>query len=513
MDAVNDMQTIPLRTAIAVGGYAVAIVVALYFWFLRSYASDHSGQRNHLPSVPEVPGVPVLGNLLQLKEKNPYMTFTKWAETYGPIFSVRTGATSMVVVSSNDIAKEVLVTKFASMTTKKLSNALKVLTEDKTMVSMSDYNDYHKTAKRHILTAVLGPNAQKKHRVHRDTMMENVSNELHTLFKNFPNKEVNLRKIFQSELFGLGMKQTMGKDLESLYVEDLETTMKRDEIFQVLVVNPMMSAIEVDWREIFPYFRWVPNKSFEYKMHQMYTRRKVVMKALIQEHIKRIASGQNLNSYIDYLLLEAQTLTDKELRMSLWEPIIESTNTTMVAIEWAMYELAKNPKMQDCLYAEIQSVCGSEKITEENLCQLSYLYAVFQETLRRHCPVPIIPLRYVHEDTVLGGYHLPAGTKVMINIYGCNMEKIVWENPEEWNPERFLNQKEGMDLYKTMGFGGGKRACAGSLQAMLISCVGIGRLVQEFEWRLKDEVEEDASTHGLTTKKLHPLLAIIKPRK
>ncbi|CAH1454374.1 unnamed protein product [Lactuca virosa] len=512
MDGVIDMQTIPLRTAIAIGGTAVALVVALYFWFLRSYTSP-SHHSNHLPPVPEVPGVPVLGNLLQLKEKKPYMTFTKWAEMYGPIYSIRTGATSMVVVSSNEIAKEVVVTRFPSISTRKLSYALKVLTEDKSMVAMSDYNDYHKTVKRHILTAVLGPNAQKKYRAHRDTMMENVSNELHAFFEKNPNQEVNLRKIFQSELFGLAMKQALGKDVESIYVKDLETTMKREEIFEVLVVDPMMGAIEVDWRDFFPYLKWVPNKSFENIIHRMYTRREAVMKALIQEHKKRIASGENLNSYIDYLLSEAQTLTDKQLLMSLWEPIIESSDTTMVTTEWAMYELAKNPHMQDRLYEEIQSVCGSKKITEENLSQLPYLYAVFQETLRKHCPVPIMPLRYVHENTVLGGYHVPAGTEVAINIYGCNMDKKVWENPEEWNPERFLNEKESMDLYKTMAFGGGKRVCAGSLQAMVISCIGIGRLVQDFEWKLKDEAEEDVNTLGLTTQKLHPLLALINPRK
>lgn len=93
------------------------------------------------------------------------------------------------------------------------------------------------------------------------------------------------------------------------------------------------------------------------------------------------------------------------------------------------------------------------------------------------------------------------------------MDKKVWENPEEWNPERFLSEKESMDLYKTMAFGGGKRVCAGSLQAMVISCIGIGRLVQDFEWKLKDDAEEDVNTLGLTTQKLHPLLALINPRK
>ena len=84
----------------------------------------------------------------------------------------------------------------------------------------------------------------------------------------------------------------MGKDVESIYVNDLETTMKRDEIFQVLVVDPMMGAIEVDWRDFFPYLKWVPNKTFENIIHRMYTRREAVMKALIHEHKNRIASGQ-----------------------------------------------------------------------------------------------------------------------------------------------------------------------------------------------------------------------------
>ena len=57
-------------------------------------------------------------------------------------------------------------------------------------------------------------------------------------------------------------------------------------------------------------------------------------------------------------------------------------------------------------------MCGSDKITEEKLCQLPYLSAVFHETLRKHSPVPVIPLRYVHEDTELGGYYVPAGSEV-----------------------------------------------------------------------------------------------------
>ncbi|CAI9281802.1 unnamed protein product [Lactuca saligna] len=498
--------------ALAFGGPAAAVAGGISLLFLKSFLSQQPGNPNHLPSVPAVPGVPLLGNLLELKEKKPYKTFTKWAETYGPIYSIKTGATSMVVVNSNQLAKETMVTRYDSISTRKLSKALQILSADKAMVVMSDYDDYHKTVKRNLLTSILGPTAQKRHRAHRDAMADNLSRKLHALAPNSPHEAINLRQIFQSELFTLAFKQTFGRDIQSIYVGDLGTTMTRDEMFQILVVDPMMGAAEVDWRDFFPYLKWIPNTKFEETIEQMYIRRKAVMKAVIQEHRKRIDSGENLDSFIDYLLSEAQPLTDTQLLMSLWEPIIETADTTMVTTEWAMYELSKHPNKQQRLYNEIRNVCGSEKITEEKLCKMPYLSAVFHETLRVHSPAAIIPLRYVHENTELGGYHVPAGTELAVNIYGCNMEREIWENPEEWSPERFLAENEPINLQKTMAFGAGKRVCAGAMQAMLIVCVGIGRMVQEFEWRLKDDVGEDVNTLGFTTQKLNPMLAVIKPR-
>jgi ent-kaurene oxidase len=103
--------------------------------------------------------------------------------------------------------------------------------------------------------------------------------------------------------------------------------------------------------------------------------------------------------------------------------------------------------------------------------------------------------------------------QIAINIYGCNMDKKRWENPEEWKPERFLDGKyDPMDLHKTMAFGAGKRSCAGALQASLIASATIGKVAQEFEWRLKDGEEEHVDTVGLTTRKLQPLHVMIKTR-
>ncbi|BFG17893.1 hypothetical protein CerSpe_041670 [Prunus speciosa] len=506
---LQDFQALPFAIPVALGALSL-----LFLFSIKGLIFTKKSAFSQLPSVPVVPGLPVVGNLLQLKDKKPYKTFTKWAEKYGPIYSIRTGASTVVVLNTTDVAKEAMVTRYSSMSTKKLSKALKILTCNKCMVAISDYNDFHKMIKRYILTNVLGANAQKRHRSHRDTMRENVASRLHAHVKNAPQEAINFRKIFEYELFGISLKQAIGKNIEdSIYVEELGTTLSRDEIFKVLVLDIMEAAIDVDWRDFFPYLRWVPNKSLEMKIQRLYTRRSAVMNALIDDRKKGIASGEELNCYTDYLLSEAKTLTSEQIAMLLWETIIETADTTLVTTEWAMYEIAKDSNRQGRLYQEIQNVCGSNKITEEHLSQLPYLSAVFHETLRKHSPAPIVPLRYAHEDTQLGGYYVPAGSEIAINIYGCNMDKNQWESPGEWKPERFLEPKyDPMDLYKTMAFGAGKRVCAGSLQAMLIASTTIGRLVQEFEWKLRDGEEENVDTVGLTTHKLHPLHAILKPR-
>ncbi|KAK1389377.1 Ent-kaurene oxidase, chloroplastic [Heracleum sosnowskyi] len=507
MDLVQLLYSLstPVGTAlvIAVGG--------LSLWFLKLFV-DHQWKSNtKLPPLPKVPGLPLIGNLLQLKEKKPHKTFTKWAETYGPIYSIRTGSNTLVVLNSNDVVKEAMVTRFPAISTRKLSKAVKVLTSDKSIVAISDYNEFYKTTKRHVLTHLLGPIAQKRCRMHRDALIENTSDQLHAFSKNCPLEAINFRELFQLGLFGLAMKQTLGKDVDSVYVEELRATLSRQEMLECLVLDILVGAIDVDWRDFFPYLNWIPNRNFEKRIEQMDLRRMEVLKSLIQK--TKIQSASKEECYLDYLESEGKMLSERQIRMLLWEVIIATSDTPVVATEWAIYELARDSKRQDRLYEEISRVCGSDKITEEKLHQLPYLYAIFQETIRVYSPIPIIPLRYVCEDTELGGYFVPSGSEIAINIYGCNHDKNVWENPEEWNPERFMEDKsETMDLHKSMAFGGGKRVCVGALEAMTISRMAIGRLIQEFEWRVTDDQVNDVDTVGLTSRKLHPMLALIKPR-
>nr|TKW22740.1 hypothetical protein SEVIR_4G247600v2 [Setaria viridis] len=366
--------------------------------------------------------------------------------------------------------------------------------------------------KRYIMTSMLGTSGQKQFRDTRNMMVDNMLSTFHTLLNDDPNAPLNFREVFKNELFRLSLIQALGEDVSSVYVEEFGKVISKEEIYQATVVDMMMCAIEVDWRDFFPYLSWVPNRSFETRVLTTEGRRTAVMRALIDQQRKRIARGEARISYLDFLLAE-NTLTDEQLLMLVWEAVIEAADTTLVTTEWAMFEIAKHPEKQDRLYQEIQEVCSNEIVTEDHLPRLPYLNAVFHETLRRHSPVPLVPPRFVHENTNLASYDIPAGTEMIINLFGCNMNKRDWDEPEEWKPERFLDGRfESADMYKTMAFGAGRRACAGSMQAMNISCTAIARFVQEFTWRLKEGDEEKADTIQLTTNRLYPLYVYLTPR-
>ncbi|CAN6177768.1 unnamed protein product [Urochloa humidicola] len=470
-------------------------------------------QQDRVNAPPAVPGLPIIGNLHQLKEKKPYQTFSRWAEDYGPIYTIRTGASSMVVLNSTEIAKEAMVAKFPSINTWKLPTALTVLTRDKKMVATSDHGEFHNKAKRYLMMSMLGASSQKQLRSVRDMTIDSMMSALHKLVADDPKAPLNFREVFKDGLFSLSLIQALGEDVSSVYVEEFGKVISKEEIYQYTVSDLMNCGLEIDWRDFFPYLRWIPNESFEKKVFTTEARRTAVARALINTQKERIERGEARLSYLDFLAAQ-DTLTDEQVTMLVWEAIVEAADTTLVTAEWAMYELSKSPEKQARLYQEIQEVCGNETVTEDDLPRLPYLNAVLHETLRLHPSISLSLPRFVGEDITLGGYDVPAGTELMVNIYGCNMNKNDWDEPEEWKPERFLDGKfDPRDMNKTMSFGAGRRSCPGASQATSLTCTAIGRFVQDFGWRLKEGDESISDdTIQLTTNRLHPLEVYLTPR-
>lgn len=490
----------------------LAVVALVVVFAMRSRSSK---------SKKYPPGVSawlIIRDLVLFKDKVPHRTFTRWIKTYGPIYSVRTGFSSAVVVlNSSKACRQVMIERHSSITAKKLNTALQVLSLDKTMVALSDYGRDHRELKKLMVTHLLGTAPQRRNINMREKMVEGLIKCMYGEFDKLNDKTeaVNMSRIILDHLFPFALSQVIGREVKPLYVEELGNKMVSvQDIYDLVVGDPGTAALEINWREFVPFVsRWLPNAKLHAMLNDVTRRRSAVVKALIRQERELLSSGKEAKGYLDMLLKEGGFLREEQLETAVWEPVIESTITSHVAMVWAVFELAKNPHYQDRLFQEIEGVCGKRCVEEEDLANLPFVKAVFYETIRRHSPLPLVPLRVVHADVEIEGYHIPAGWQVLPNLFGANNNEGEWEGAEEWRPERQEEFGEEEEMQRTMAFGAGKRLCAGWTQAVTVASLTIARIVQNFKWVMPAGHENDSETIVNTgTHKLRPLMAILTPR-
>jgi len=181
---------------------------------------------------------------------------------------------------------------------------------------------------------------------------------------------------------------------------------------------------------------------------------------LIYAEIARRREQRDLGEREDILSLllqardeDGQALTDGELRDELVSLLLAGHETTSTSTAWAIERLVRHPRALARLVAEIDR--GEEHENSQ---------AVIHETLRCR---PVIPgvVRLLHEPLSVAGYELPVGTRVVASIHLTNRNPRVYEDPQEFRPERFLGVQP--DTFAWIPFGGGIRRCIGASFAML----------------------------------------------
>jgi cytochrome P450 len=176
------------------------------------------------------------------------------------------------------------------------------------------------------------------------------------------------------------------------------------------------------------------------------------------------------------------------------------TETTSTTTEWAMALLLNHPEKLQKAQAEIYAAVGtSSLITPDDVPRLNYLQSIITETLRLY---PAAPLLLPHEssaDCTVGGYDVPRGTMLLVNVYA-----VFW-------PERFEDGKaEGRLL---MPFGMGRLKCPGETFALRTVGLVLGSLLQCFDWdRVDGAMVDMTESGGLTIPMAVPLEAMCRPR-
>lgn len=118
------------------------------------------------------------------------------------------------------------------------------------------------------------------------------------------------------------------------------------------------------------------------------------------------------------------------------------------------------------------------------IATLPYTNAVISEAMRLYPPLPIT-IRQAREDDLLDGYLIKANSGVFINIYSAHHNPDVWDNPEGFDPERFLPERiNEVPRFAYLPFGGGPRQCIGNNFALMEAVLALSMITQRYELNL-----------------------------
>ncbi|CAL5432798.1 unnamed protein product [Camellia sinensis] len=209
-------------------------------------------------------------------------------------------------------------------------------------------------------------------------------------------------------------------------------------------------------------------------------------------------------------------LTMTHLKVLFMDMVLGGTETTSNAIEFAMAEMMNKPEVMKKAQQELETVVGKDSIVEEShINKLPYLQAILKEVLRLH---PVLPLMVPHcpsQTCIIGGYTIPKGARVFINVWAIHRDPSIWENPLEFRPERFLDGKwgyRGAD-FNYFPFGSGRRMRAGIAMAERMLFFSLASILHSFDWKLPEGEKLNLSEKfGIVLKKRVPLMAIPTPR-
>lgn len=194
-------------------------------------------------------------------------------------------------------------------------------------------------------------------------------------------------------------------------------------------------------------------------------------------------------------------LDRRELRNNILAMILASHETTQVSLGGVLYHLAKHPELQEKLRMEVnkkfdnidqeftfmeQDYTNKKNQTLNKLLNFRTLENFILESLRIYSPLAHQNPRTTTCETVLGGYSLPKGTLISINIHAIHMNPKEWNAPETFDPDRF--NTESIDTrYSYLPFGSPPRLCAGKKFSILEQKIIICRILKKYRIKLPFE--------------------------
>ncbi|XP_055934616.1 cytochrome P450 4C1-like [Argiope bruennichi] len=192
-------------------------------------------------------------------------------------------------------------------------------------------------------------------------------------------------------------------------------------------------------------------------------------------------------AFMDLLLdlhLDGQQLSEQDIQEEVDTFMFEGHDTTAMGIIFALYSIGLNPKIQERVHEELDTVFGNDlerHVTMDDVRNMKYLECVLKESQRLFPSVPIIG-RKLNEDINYNGMFIPRDTELHCNIISVHRRDDIYPNPEVFDPERF-QPENSLDRhpYAFIPFSAGPRNCIGQKFALLEEKVVVSNILRHFK--------------------------------
>ncbi|KAL5728113.1 hypothetical protein ACHQM5_001235 [Ranunculus cassubicifolius] len=464
-------------------------------------------------SLPPGPwGLPIVGNLPFL-DPDLHSCFAKLSLKYGPIMKVQLGSQIGIVFSSPEAAKEVLQEQDTTFAHRDVPSTVFISTYGATDVAFAAYGEHWRMMRKLCVSELLSPKRLEGLYGLRQKAVQDMVKEVRS--------KVGISSIDISELV-LVAKFNMMTSMMWGDTFDEEERRHSSNTFRKLAHKMARLGGEANISDLFPVLAGFDIQGKQRKMKEIHLEFDQIFESIIDKRRKMASEGKENKDFLQVLLQridqeddEKTPFTITHLKALFLDMIIAGTTATSVAVEWAMTELLNNPSIMKRLQEELERIVGlSNAIEETHLPELPYLEAVVKEVLRLHPTGPLLVPRCPMASSTVGGYLIPAGSKIFVNVWAIQRDPKYWENPLEFRPERFLmNSSNNWDYngrdFRYFPFGAGRRICVGISVAEKALSTILASLVHSFNWELPRGIKLDLGEEfGIELKKKVKLEAI-----
>jgi cytochrome P450 len=231
---------------------------------------------------------------------------------------------------------------------------------------------------------------------------------------------------------------------------------------------------------------WVPTpRNLKFRQAKQ-TLDKVVLDIIQSRRQHPIAQPDLLSMLLDCRDEETgEGMSDRELQNELITLINAGHETTATTLAWTWYLLSTHPDIMTKLQDEIAQVLQGSPPTFAALQHLQYTQQVFYESARC-CPAGLgVAPRVALEDDEIQGYFIPKGTILMIATYFTGKHPSFWEDPEQFDPDRFLPERVNQrSKFAFLPFGAGPHTCIGKNYALMEAATILAGIAQRFHIEL-----------------------------